>query len=64
MTATTHGDQQVLRAGEPDGSAYVCDAGTAGYERGTAINRTVPHLAMLVVTGIIRTDEFTPKGCL
>jgi hypothetical protein len=64
MTASTHGDQQILGTGEPEGSTYICDAGATRYERGMAINRSVPHLAMLVVTDIIRPYEFTPKGCL
>jgi hypothetical protein len=64
MTASPHGYQQVLRAGEPEGSAYICDAGAARYECGMAVNRPVPHLAMGVVTDIIGPEEFTPEGRL
>jgi len=64
VTTASHGDQQVLRAGQPDGGAYVGDSGAAGYQCGTAVNRPVPYLAMLVVASVIRADDFAPKGCL
>jgi hypothetical protein len=64
VAAPAHGHQQVLLPSDSDGGADVGDAGTPGDEPGTAIDRTVPHFAMLVIASSTRTDELTPKRCL
>ena len=62
MTASPHGDLEVLAARELDRAQHVRDPGAAHDERGPAVVRTVPDRARLVVTRIARSDHVTAHG--
>ncbi len=59
VASPAHRHQQVAPARETHGCADVGDTGAPGDEAGAAVDRAVPHLAVLVVAGVSRTDELT-----
>jgi hypothetical protein len=64
VPATPDGDREAGRSGEPHRGDHVGRAGAARDERGEAIYRSVPDLALLVVGRIPGSNELSAKGTL
>lgn len=57
VAAATHGDLQIVRAGEVDGVDHVRDAGAADDQAGPPVDHAVPDLAGVVVAVVARADD-------
>src|SRR5262249_40364798 len=63
VPAAAHRGRQAVRARELDRRDDVGDAGAAGNQAGTPVDRTVPDLPRLVVAGIVAADEVSSEAC-